>query len=90
MMAVLTTQELRRVRNHLEKKQNGAAITWSKSAINAASQAVEDLLDAPSTKAAISGAIDTALTPYGVTLTNAQKKWLVAKVFESKFIKDQV
>jgi len=72
-MAVLTAGELRNIRNSLERAMNGAAITYTKPQINAATQAIEDRLQ--NSKATLNNDIEGAAP--GV-FTVAQKKLIVA------------
>jgi hypothetical protein len=69
-MAVISTSELQRARQAIAADQNAH---WTKPQINAAIQAVEDLISSQS--AAISAAINTATSP--VVLTAAEKKAVV-------------
>lgn len=81
-MATLAATELQAIRNACEV---GVPVTYSKTQINAAAQAVEDFLT--SNAAAISTAINQATSP--VVLTAAQKKKLVAEVCERKAQRDR-
>jgi len=83
-MAVLTAEDLRRVRNGMEKEFPGAVV-WSKSEINAAAQAVEDFIEA--NKVQIGTDIETAAP---TVFTSAQKKKLGAYYFLVKFDLDKV
>jgi hypothetical protein len=88
-MAVLTATEKAAIRNFAEAKalEAGVAIAYSKPAINAGAQAVEDYL--VSKAAEIGAAIDAATQPLGVTFTAGQKKFLVAIVLYVKFLRDK-
>jgi len=72
-----SSEELRRVRNAVEKVANdkGVPQTWSKPEINAAIQAIEDRWDAAGTQAALSADIEAAAP---AVFTAAQKKYLAA------------
>lgn len=104
-MANLTTEERTKIRRFMEQKANETAIsvTWIKAAVNDASQAFEDLIDGTvviadseipvagkSFKILSKERMDAASTPHGVTFTNVQLKWIAAKTFELKFIRDRV
>jgi len=104
-MASLTAKEKALVRNFLERKalDTGIPVSWIKAAVNDASQVFEDLIDGttPITDAEIPGGgksfkvlakerMDTASIPHGVTFTNNELKWISAKTFELKFIRDKV
>lgn len=86
-MAILTNQEEDKIRNVIERKANeaGVPITWVKAQLNNAAQAIEDVITGRA--AAISLAIDTAMSP--IVLTNPQKRFLVGKVLETKFQRDR-
>ncbi len=81
-MATLSATELQAVRNATAQTQ---VVNYTKSQINAAAQAVETYLT--NNSAAISSAIDTATSP--LTLTNSQKKKIVAEVVRLKAERDQ-
>lgn len=90
-MATLTDAEKVKIRNAIARKAATAdiPIRWGKAAINAAAQAVEDLL--VSSAVTISNAIDAATVgPYGITFTAAEKKWIVAWALSAKFDRDKV
>lgn len=102
-MATLTDTERAHLRNFMERwaAANAVPITWVKGAVNAAAQAVEDLLDgtvllqrgeiAPTgtgLPAVTSARIDAATAPFSVTFGATAKRALAAKVFELKFIRD--
>lgn len=80
-MAILTVVELQMIRNNCSAK---IIVPCTKAQINAAAQAVEDLITNNAT--AISNAIDAATSP--VVLSNALKKKLVAEVLDAKFRRD--
>lgn len=86
-MAILTNTERDKIRNVIEHKANKASIpiVWVKAQLNSAAQAVEDII--AGRMAAISSAIDVAMSP--IVLTNLQKRFLVGKVLEAKFVKDR-
>lgn len=88
-MAALTDVEKRIIRNFLERKATDTQVpvSWVKAAVNDGAQAIEDLIVANA--GAISSAIDAATTPHGVTFTAAEKKALVAKTLELKFVRDK-
>jgi hypothetical protein len=84
-MATLTSDELTEVRRILAQKQ-GDGVNWTKAQINAAAQAVEDLLVTTSFQNAVSSAINTATSP--LVMTAAQKKYLFAVVVYRKYVRD--
>ena len=88
-MATLTAIQKQQVRNWMEQKAllSNVPVTWVKAAVDAAAQAVEDLLVSNAT--AISNAINAASTPHGVTFTVTQKRMLVALVFQARFLADR-
>jgi hypothetical protein len=88
MMATLTTEEKQKIRRGMERKayEVGLNIRWIKAAANDAAQAVEDALQAA--KPSISTDIDTATTSYGITFTNAEKRYIGALVMEVLFSRD--
>lgn len=72
-MAALTAQQLAVLRKHLVRARGqDQEIDFDKPTVNAALQAIEDLIEA--NKTAIGNAIDTATSPY--TFTAADKKRL--------------
>ena len=73
-MVILNPLELAEVRRGVSK---GESPDWDKTTINAALQAIEDLIE--SSRVAISNAIDSATAPY--VLGGAMKKNLVAQSF---------
>lgn len=89
-MATLTVAEKQLLRNVAECKANefDIPIRWAKAAINDSGQAVEIILDSAAFKTSVSNAIDAASTPYGVTFTNTEKKWIGALVMELKHARD--
>ncbi len=102
-MAPLTGQDKQEIRNFMEQKayETGIAVRWIKAAIHDAAQAIEDIeggtykIQCPEDKLLSivdigSREVDAATAPYGLTLTNQEKKWLRAKVLERRFIKDKV
>lgn len=78
-MAVLTSKQLDACREGMY--QDGVSVTYTKSQMNAALQAVEDKFE--SVRASFSTAIDTATAP--LVLTLAQKKKVFAYWALSKF-----
>jgi len=83
-MATLTAAEKRNIRNALEDR---FGVAWTKPAVDASSQAVEDFLVASAST--ISAAIDAASQVHGVSFTPAQKKTIVAHVIFQKFVRDK-
>lgn len=79
-MAILTRDELAELRQ-LATAQ-GAVANYTKAQINAAFQALEDLLEEATIKAAIAARIDTATAP--LVLTAQQKKRLFARFIAQK------
>ena len=69
-MAVLSTQQLRGLRNQMERRQ--AEVSYGKADINSALQAIEDWFEAE--RANLSAAIDAGTAH---AFTNPQKKLLV-------------
>ena len=104
-MATLTISELRKIRNRAEAKANttGIPIRWVKAAIHDTVQAIEDAIDGTINitrlevpggagegfNIIVSARIDAAAIPYGLTFTNAEKKWLFAFVVEQKYERDK-
>ena len=80
-MATLTALQLDEVRQGYVKEHGVADVTKPK--LNAAIQAVEDALTAPSLQTALSNAINTATSPQVLTAT--QKRLLVRWVLQSRF-----
>ena len=78
-MAVLTSEQLTELRQEMARGES--SITWDKPTINAACQAVEDLIEG--SKSAISSAIDVATSP--AVLPNPIKLKLVKFYFHQKF-----
>ena len=70
-MATLTLEELAAAR--AAKNRDGEVVTWLRADINAAVQAIEDLLEQVSTRTAISNAIEAAAP---TKFTNSQKRRL--------------
>ena len=93
-MATLSKAEKFKIMRRAELKSNTASIPirWAKQAIVDAAQAIEDAVDGtvnitrsevPVDPGAgfnviVSGRIDAATTPHGLTFTNSEKKWLFA------------
>jgi hypothetical protein len=101
-MAVLTDLERTNLRNFMERKaqQANTPVVWVKQQINDAAQVICDTLDGtvPLTRTEISPGgtslpavlslrADLATAP--LILTNEQKRFLIAKVFEVKFQRDR-
>lgn len=81
-MAVLTPTEKDEIRQAFAKPlEFNGGVVWSKSALNAAIQAVEDVLTGAQAQTAISNAIDAAIAP--ATMTNAQKRALAKMAYVS-------
>ncbi len=75
-MPILTGQELDEVRHGYTKPlEFNGGVAHRKPVLNAAIQAIEDTLTGATVQAALSSAIDAAITP--ATMTNAQKRALV-------------
>jgi hypothetical protein len=89
-MTTLTNVELRKIRNRVERRANaaGAPIDWVKAAIHDAAQAIEDEISDTAFRSQVSGAINTATTPHGITFTVAEKEWLFAYVCEATYGRD--
>lgn len=81
-MATLSSSELQAIRNGCAETQ---VVNYTKAQLNAAAQAVEDLL--VSSASTISNTINTATSP--LVLTASQKKELVAFVLYVKFLRDK-
>ena len=91
-MATLTDAEKVKIRNVIAKKaaKSDVPVSWVKGAINDAAQAVEHILDSVAFQTQVSSDIDTASSSYGVTFTNAEKKWISAIVMDLKYVRDIV
>ena len=91
-MATLTDAEKIKLRNAVERKANALGIPqrWVKACLHGTVQAIEDVLDGAAVRTAVSGAIDTAAAPYGVTFTTPEKKFIVALVMQIKYARDIV
>ncbi len=89
-MATLTTDEKVKIRRAVARKAAniGVPVSWVKGAVNDSAQAVEDILASAAFQTQVSDDIDTASTPYGVTFTNSEKKWIAALVMEINYVKD--
>ena len=103
-MATLTTEEKNAIvkRAGVKSAAAGVSIRWVKQAIYDSAQAIEDAVsgDINLTRTevpagpgigfniVVSGRIDTAASPYGITFTNAEKKWLFAYVMEQTYTRD--
>lgn len=85
-MAVLNREDFDELVNNLSNKlqEKLEAIDFHRGHLEAAYQAVEDLIE--NSRTAISNAIDTATTPY--VFSNQNKKRIVAYYFLRKFAKD--
>lgn len=81
-MATISSSELQSIRNACAETQT---VNYTKTQINAAAQAIEDLI--VSSASSISTAINSATSP--LTLSAAQKKKLVAEVLKSKYERDK-
>lgn len=86
-MATLSPSELTLCRNQMERATNGTGIPWTKPQLNAAAQAVEDILVGGALQTAISNAINTATSP--LVLSATQKRQLVAYVLARKAERDK-
>ena len=80
-MVILNPVELAEVRRGVSKDEFP---DWNKATINAALQAIEDLIE--SSRAAISNTINAATSPY--VFSAGMKKKLVAHYFAQKFRRD--
>jgi len=87
-MATLTNPEKDQMRQEFAAANAGGDIPWTKPQINAAGQAIEDVLTSPQVQTAISNAIDAAMTP--IVLSATAKRRLVAILLRLKFQRDQV
>ena len=85
-MAILTVQELAATRQEWCAVVAGAA-GLTKPQLNAAAQAVEDILVGAALQTAISNAINAATSP--VTLSAQEKRQLVAYVLRRKAERDK-
>lgn len=100
----LTAKQLFNLQREAESKSyaTNSAIRWTKAALNAAVQAISDTLDgdvllqrsevSPSGTGLpliVSARIDAATSPFGLTLTNAEKKWLAAFVYYEIYVRDK-
>jgi len=84
-MAILTAKQIDDVRQPLvrELTSDGSGVNFTKPQVNAAIQAVEDVLTGAALQTALSNAINSATSP--LVLTAAQKKLLVRWVLRSRF-----
>lgn len=91
-MATLTDAEKVEIRKVIAKKatESDVPVAWVKGAINAAAQAVEDILSSGAFQTQVSDDIDTASAPYSVSFTNVEKKWISAVVMDLKYVRDIV
>ena len=91
-MATLTTEELVKIRRAAARKAARAdvPISWVKGALNDSAQAVENVLSSVALQSQISSSIDAASSPYGITFTAQEKRWIAAMVMEVKFTRDVV
>ena len=89
-MATLTDTEKTTLRRAAARKAaaTGTSVHWIKACIQDAGQAIEDILSGASFQNTVSSAIDAASTPYGVTFTVSEKKWLLALVMKLKYERD--
>jgi hypothetical protein len=68
-MAVLTARQVDVIRQgFVREREFTEALPWTKGALNAAAQAVEDVVTSGAVQTALSNAIDAALAP--LTMTN--------------------
>ena len=89
-MATLTQAEKVILRRVTARKagEAGVPVRWVKACLHDAGQAIENILDSTAFKAQVSDAIDSAASPYGVSFTNTEKRWLVAFIMELKRTRD--
>ncbi len=80
-MAVLTVDELARLRQDVEAETSPACV---KAVLNAASQAIEDYFE-NTARAGLSAALDAATQPLGVTFSVVEKRRLVKVWLRRKF-----
>lgn len=80
-MAILTTNQIEVVRQSLSRELT--SVPYTKPQINAAIQAVEDVLSSLALRTTISDAIDAATAP--LVLTPTQKRLLTRWVLSSRF-----
>jgi len=80
-MAVLNAYQLAEIRRDLADEVK--SVPWRKPPINAAIQAIEDILTGAALQTAISNAINSATTP--LVLDATQKRLLVRHVLYSRF-----
>lgn len=79
-MAVLTSEQLQELRAACARE---LLVRYDKPTINAVMQAIEDVFESPTLRAAISNAIDTASAP--IVFTPAEKRVLVKHWLVSRF-----
>ena len=79
---ILTIEELQNIRQGCAST---LPVNYTKTQINAAAQAVENLLT--NNASAISNAIDSATSPF--IFSNTQKKLIVAQVVFAKYLRDR-
>lgn len=84
-MAILTDKQKSDLRNGLEETSAGGPVTYVKSEVNDAFQAIEDFIE--SNRTTVSSDIDTAVG--GFIFTNAQKKFMFAYYCDQKFRRDK-
>lgn len=83
-MAILKAEELAELRRSLARAES--TVDWDKPIINAALQAIENLVEGA--KPSINTAINTATSPYVFSATH--KKKLLAYYFQQKFRREGV
>lgn len=91
-MAVLTDDEKVKIRREIARiaAENSIPVSWVKGAIHDAAQVFEDILASAAFKTQVSDDMDTATSPYGITFTNQQKKWIGAMVMYVNYVRDLV
>lgn len=89
-MATLTDAEKVILRQAVARKaaEAGIPIRWVKACLHDTAQAIEDILSGLSLQNEVSNAIDGASSPYGVTFTAMEKRWITALVMEFKHTRD--
>ena len=86
-MAVLTSEQAAALRRKMYKRRvsAGASVDYDKAVIDAALQAIEDLIEG--NKTAINNAINTATSPY--VFSADDKRFLLAYYFAQKAIREE-
>ena len=89
-MATLTADELTKIRRAAAYKarEQSVELRWIKACLHDSAQAVEDILASSALATQISSAIDSASSPYGVTFSAQEKRWVAALVMEVKYSRD--